>query len=348
MAEKHKSIKSGATAEAVSKAPAAAKAVQASSRSGQTGGSGQAGQAGRAGNDGKRCGFIAVIGAPNAGKSTLVNALVGARVSIVTHKVQTTRTAIRGIAIEGKAQLIFIDTPGIFMPRRRLDRAMVDTAWSSASDGDIILLLIDAGKGIEPDSERILTRLADLRCPRLLAINKIDKVEKERLLTLTQQVSQRVAFDEIFMVSALTGDGVGDLKRHLAASAPPGPWHYGEDDLSDLPERLLAAEVTREKIFLRLHDELPYAITVETSGWKDFKDGSVRIEQTIFVERDSQKQIVLGKGGRSIKQISMEARKDLAGIIGRRVHLFLFVKVREHWSDDPERYREMGLDFPKR
>lgn len=293
------------------------------------------------------CGFVAVIGAPNAGKSTLVNALVGAKVSIVTHKVQTTRTAIRGIAMAGSAQLIFIDTPGIFLPKRRLDRAMVDRAWSSASDGDIILLVIDAVKGIEPDTDRILTRLADVREPRLLAINKIDKVAKERLLELTTEVSSRVKFDDIFMISALSGDGVGDLKKHLGKIAPAGPWHYGDDDLSDLPMRLLAAEVTREKIFLRLHDELPYAITVETTQWKDFKDGSARIEQTIFVERDSQKQIVLGKGGRTIKQISMEARKDLSEMIGQRVHLFLFVKVREHWSDDPERYREMGLDFPK-
>ena len=294
-----------------------------------------------------RCGFIAVIGAPNAGKSTLVNKLVGAKVSIVTHKVQTTRTPIRGIAIHDKSQLIFIDTPGIFQPKRRLDRAMVDAAWGGASNGDLVLLMIDAQKGVDPDTDRILTRLADHRLPKLLAINKIDRVKREDLLALVATVSARVAFDQVFMISALKGDGVGDLKQHLADTVPMGPWHYAQDDLSDVPMRLLASEITREKLYLRLHDELPYATTVETTQWKDFKNGSVRIEQTIFVERDSQKQIVLGKSGRTIKQISMESRKELASILGHDVHLFLFVKVREHWSDDPERYREMGLDFPK-
>ncbi len=297
--------------------------------------------------EGQRCGFVAVIGAPNAGKSTLVNQLVGAKVSIVTHKVQTTRTPIRGIAVEGKSQLIFIDTPGIFKPRRRLDRAMVNAAWSGAGEGDVVLLLIDALRGTDKDTDRILTRLADVRQPRLLALNKIDKVKKDDLLALIAKVSGRVEFDEIFMISALTGDGVKQLTAHLAQSVPPGPWHYAADDMSDVPMRMLASEITREQIFLRLHDELPYAITVETSQWKDFKNGSVRLEQTIYVERDSQKQIVLGKGGQTVKKISMESRKELAALIGRPVHLFLFVKVRENWSDDPARYREMGLDFPK-
>jgi GTP-binding protein Era len=293
-----------------------------------------------------RCGFIAVIGVPNAGKSTLVNALVGAKVSIVSRKVQTTRTTLRGIAIEGASQLVFIDTPGIFAPRRRLDRAMVDAAWGGAVDADQVLLVVDAAKGIDEDVERILARLPGTRVPVLLVLNKIDRVRKERLLELAADLNARLPFGETFMVSALDGDGVADLKSHLARSVAPGPWHYPEDEISDAPLRVLAAEITREKIYDRLHDELPYQAAVETTVWREQKNG-VRIEQTIYVERDSQKRIVLGKSGSMVKQLSMEARKELSRILERPVHLFLFVKVRENWGDDPERYRDLGLDFPK-
>jgi GTP-binding protein Era len=297
----------------------------------------------------QRCGFIAVIGATNAGKSTLVNALVGAKVSIVSHKVQTTRVPVRGIAIEGDSQLVFIDTPGLFEPRRRLDRAMVDAAWGGARDADLVVLVVDAAKGVDEDVERILARLRGARPPLLAVLNKVDRVAaKERLLALAAEIERRVPVQGIFMVSALTGDGIADLKRALAERMPPGPWHYPADDLSDAPLRLLAAEITREKIFNRLHDELPYAITVETASWEERKDGSVRIEQTIYVTRAGQKAIVLGKGGQTIKQISTEARQELCGILERPVHLFLFVKVREGWQDDPERYREMGLEPPKK
>lgn len=295
-----------------------------------------------------RCGFIAVIGATNAGKSTLVNALVGAKVTIVSHKVQTTRMPIRGIAIEGQSQLVFIDTPGIFTPKRRLDRAMVDAAWSGAKDADVVALLVDAVRGIDEDLERILAGLNPGRAPHVLVLNKVDLIaEKDRLLALVAQLTERVPFKDVFMISATEGDGVDALKRHLAASVPLGPWHYPEDDISDAPLRLLAAEITRERIYKYLHQELPYAITVETTDWKEFKNGSVRIEQTIFVERDGQKRIVLGKGGETIKRISSESRNELAGIVGHPVHLFLFVKVRSGWGSDPERYREMGLEFPK-
>jgi GTP-binding protein Era len=293
-----------------------------------------------------RCGFIAVIGAPNAGKSTLVNALVGAKVSIVSRKVQTTRMPIRGIAIEGASQLVFIDTPGIFAPRRRLDRAMVEAAWGGAGDADIVVVLIDAAKGLDEDTERILGGLDTTRAEVVLALNKIDRVKKERLLDLARQVNERVPFKHTFMISALTGDGVGDLKKYLAGAVAPGPWHYPEDEVSDIPMRLLAAEITREKLYDRLHDELPYQTTVETTDWTERK-GEVRIEQTIFVARDSQKSIVLGKGGAMIKELSMQARRELAEIVEKPVHLFLHVKVREGWEDDPERYRELGLDFPK-
>lgn len=293
-----------------------------------------------------RCGFIAVIGAPNAGKSTLVNKLVGAKVSIVSHKVQTTRSPVRGIAIVGQSQLVFIDTPGIFAPRRRLDRAMVHAAWGHSGDADITVLLIDAAKGLDQEADAILTRLADVGPRLVLVLNKVDRVRKERLLELAQQCAGRARFEATFMVSALTGDGVGDLAAHLGRSVPAGPWHYPADEVSDAPMRVLAAEITREKVFARLHDELPYAITVETTAWQERKK-SVRIEQTIFVERDSQKAIVLGHGGRTIKQLSMEARAELAQILEKPVHLFLFVKVREGWGDDPERYRELGLEFPK-
>ncbi len=293
-----------------------------------------------------RCGFVAVIGAPNAGKSTLVNTLVGTKVSIVSHKVQTTRMPIRGIAIEGASQLVFIDTPGIFSPRRRLDRAMVEAAWGGAGDADVVVLMIDAAKGLDEDAERILAKLGRFQAPVLLALNKVDRVRKDRLLALAADLNARASFAAVFMISALTGDGVADLKSHLGKIAPPGPWHYPEDEVSDAPLRVMAAEVTREKIYERLHDELPYQATVETTSWLE-QPKSVRVEQTIFVERDSQKAIVLGNGGRTIKQLSMEARKELAAIVEKPVHLFLFVKVRQNWGDDPERYRDMGLAFPK-
>jgi GTPase len=302
------------------------------------------------GNDaGRRCGFIAVIGAPNAGKSTLVNALVGAKVSIVSHKVQTTRMPVRGIATEGDSQLVFIDTPGLFAPKRRLDRAMVDAAWGGAKDADLVVLIVDAAKGIDENVERIVERLKDSRSPRLLVLNKVDRVPaKEKLLDLATALNDQVPFEEVFMISAQTGSGVADLKKALAARMPPGPWHYPAEDLSDAPLRLLASEITREKIFNRLHDELPYAIAVETASWQERKDGSVRIEQTIFVTRPGQKAIVLGKGGQTIKQLSMDSRRELSEMLERPVHLFLFVKVRENWQDDPERYREMGLERPKK
>ena len=296
----------------------------------------------------QRCGFIAVIGAPNAGKSTLVNRIVGAKVSIVSHKVQTTRMQIRGIAIHDQSQLVFIDTPGIFEPKRRLDRAMVKAAWTGAGEGDIVALVVDAARGLDEDVERILERLGQARGKRLLILNKIDRLEdKEQLLALTQLITKKQGFDKIFMVAALDGDGVEDLKKFLADNVPAGPWHYPADEISDLPVRMLAAEITREKIFHRLHDELPYAITVETLSWKKLRNGGVRVEQTIFVERESQRKIVLGKAGATIKQISMEARKELTHLIEQKVDLFLFVKIRENWGNDPERYREIGLEFPK-
>lgn len=296
----------------------------------------------------RRCGFIAVIGAPNAGKSTLVNRLVGAKVSIVSHKVQTTRVPVRGIAIAGDSQLVFIDTPGIFDPRKRLDRAMVEAAWGGAGDADLVALLVDAQKGIQPEVERILERLSETKRAAVLVLNKVDRVaDKAKLLALAAALNERFTFAQTFMISAESGSGVDDLKTYLAEHVPAGPWHYPEDEISDAPLRLLAAEITREKIYRLLHDELPYAITVETTDWKDLKNGAARIEQTIFVERESQKSIVLGKGGRTIKQISQSARAEIKAIIEREAHLFLFVKVRESWKDDPERYREMGLEFPK-
>ena len=293
-----------------------------------------------------RCGFIALIGAPNAGKSTLINTLVGAKVSIVSHKVQTTRMLVRGIAIEGASQLVFIDTPGIFAPRRRLDRAMVEAAWGGAIDADIIAVLVDAAKGLDANAERILDRLKDSRAPLVLVLNKIDRVKKERLLELAQLCNARVPFSATFMISALAGDGVADFKSHLARTVAPGPWHYPADEISDAPMRVLAAEITREKVFERLHEELPYQATVETTSWQE-RPRSVRIEQTIFVEREGQKAIVLGARGSMIRQISMTARLELAQILEKTVHLFLFVKVRENWGNDPERYRELGLTFPK-
>jgi len=294
-----------------------------------------------------RCGFVALIGAPNVGKSTLINALVGSKVSIVTPKVQTTRTLVRGIAIEGASQLIFVDTPGIFSPRRRLDRAMVGTAWGSTHDADLVAFLIDARKGVADDDEAVLRALGDVRAAKVLVLNKVDLVAKPDLLTLTQKLNERATFAGTFMISALSGDGVADLRSWLAAHVPVGPWLYPEDQISDAPLRQLAAEITREKLYLRLHQELPYHSTVETEVWKELRDGSVRIEQTIYVERESQRKIVLGKAGQTIKAIGAAARADIAEAIDQPVHLFLFVKVREGWGDDPERYREMGLEFPK-
>ena len=300
----------------------------------------------RRGSD-TRCGFVALIGAPNAGKSTLVNRLVGTKVSIVSHKVQTTRSIVRGIAIVGRSQIVFVDTPGIFRPRRRLDRAMVETAWGGARDADLVALLIDATRGIDDEVSDLLGKLDGVAHPKLLLLNKVDPVKRESLLMLADQANQAVTFERTFMVSALTGDGLDDLVAYLAEAVPPGPWLYPEDEVTDLPLRQLAAEITREKLFERLHQELPYAATVETERWTEQKDGSVRIEQTIFVERDSQKKIVIGKGGETIKAISMAARAEIAEIVEQPVHLFLFVKVRENWADDPERYREMGIEFPK-
>jgi GTP-binding protein Era len=297
--------------------------------------------------DTRRCGFIALIGAPNVGKSTLVNALVGAKVAIVTHKVQTTRALLRGIAIAGDAQLVFIDTPGIFAPKRRLERAMVATAWGGAHDADVVGLIIDARRGLDEEAETILGRLNEVRGRKILILNKIDLVEPPKLLTLARDANVRARFEATFMISALTGDGVADLKTWLADHVPPGPWHYPADEISDAPLRSLAAEITREKLFLRLHEELPYRLTVETDQWKNLKDGAVRIEQTIYVERESQRKIVLGRGGQSIKAIGAEARREIAAMIEAPVHLFLFVKVREGWADDPERYRGMGLEFSK-
>ncbi|MEZ5820037.1 MAG: GTPase Era [Xanthobacteraceae bacterium] len=294
-----------------------------------------------------RCGFVALIGAPNVGKSTLINALVGEKVSIVSRKVQTTRALIRGIVVEGHAQIILVDTPGIFAPKRRLDRAMVTTAWTGAHDADLVCVLLDARLGLDAEAEAIFERLAGVQHPKLLVINKIDQVAREKLLALAKTANDRMKFEQTFMISALSGDGIDDLRRALAAALPEGPFLYPEDQMAVAPMRHLAAEITREKIYQQLHQELPYQSTVETDSWTERKDNSVRIEQTIFVERESQRKIVLGKGGATIKSIGAAARKELAEIVGHPVHLFLFVKVREDWGDDPDRYREMGLDFPR-
>ena len=298
-------------------------------------------------NPNTTCGFVALIGAPNAGKSTLLNALVGAKVSIVSRKVQTTRALVRGIALEGASQIIFVDTPGIFRPKRRLDRAMVTSAWGGAGDADAIALLIDARKGVDEEVEAILSKLPDLKAPKILVLNKIDTIEHEKLLGLAADLNAKVPFVETFMISALKGHGVPKLRERLAAMMQPGPWLYPEDQVSDAPLRSLAAEITREKIFERLHDELPYQSTVETELWKELPDGSARVEQTIYVMREGHKKIVIGEGGRTIKSIGSAARKEIMEAAEQKVHLFLFVKVRENWADDPERYREMGLEFPK-
>lgn len=293
-----------------------------------------------------RSGFVALIGAPNAGKSTLLNRLVGAKVSIVTHKVQTTRAMIRGIATHEQTQIVFIDTPGIFRPRRRLDKAMVTTAWGGARDADVIAFLIDAERGLKGDAEAILAGLKDVKQKKVLVLNKVDRVRPEALLELTAKATADVEFDRVFMISALNGSGCDDLMSYLSETLPEGPWYYPEDQISDLPMRNLAAEITREKVFLRLHQELPYSVHVETEQWEERKDGSVRIQQVIYVERDGQKKLVLGHKGGTVKAIGQAAREELSEILEQKVHLFLFVKVRENWSNDPERYREMGLEFP--
>jgi GTP-binding protein Era len=293
------------------------------------------------------CGFVALIGAPNAGKSTLINCLVGTKISIVSRKVQTTRSSVRGIALEGKTQIVFVDTPGIFAPKRRLDRAMVAAAWGSTGDADAAALLVDVHRGIDAEVEAILGRLPHIAAKKILVLNKIDTVEPPKLLDLAARLNHALPFAQTLMVSALRGHGVAKFKQELAALMPPGPWLYPEDQITDAPLRQLAAEITREKIFDRLHDELPYSSTVETELWQDMPDGSARIEQTIYVLREGHKKIVIGEGGRTIKAIGTAARKDIIEAAGQTVHLFLFVKVRENWADDPERYREMGLDFPK-
>lgn len=295
-----------------------------------------------------RAGFVALIGEPNAGKSTLLNRMVGAKVSIVTHKVQTTRARIRGVAIEGDSQLVFVDTPGLFRPRRRLDRAMVAAAWGGAADAEIIVLLVEAHRGLTDGVERILDALRERVSPGqrvALAINKIDRVKSEVLLGLTQKLSEAYDFAEVFMISAEKGHGVDDLRKWLADQLPEGPWLYPEDQIADLPMRMIAAEMTREKLTLRLHQELPYQLTVETESWEERKDGSARVDQMIYVARDGHKGIVLGNKGETIKAVSKAAREELEEFLGRRVHLFLKVKVRPNWLEESERYSEMGLDF---
>ena len=292
-----------------------------------------------------KSGFVALIGAPNAGKSTLVNQLVGTKVSIVTHKVQTTRALIRGIVVHDNAQIVLVDTPGIFSPRRRLDRAMVSTAWNGAKDADIVMVIIDAQAGINEEVEAILEALPKINQEKILVLNKVDVIARPTLLELTAKLNEQAQFTRTFMVSALNGSGCRDLLEYLCKELPNGPWYYPEDEISDMSMRQLAAEITREKLYLRLHNELPYASTVETETWEERPDGSVKINQVIYVERDGQKKIVLGSKGETIKAIGQAARKELMEILEQNVHLFLFVKVRDNWGNDPERYREMGLDF---
>jgi GTP-binding protein Era len=294
-----------------------------------------------------RCGFVALVGAPNAGKSTLLNSLVGTKVSIVTHKAQTTRAMVRGVVTTGPAQIVFIDTPGVFAPRRRLDRAMVEAAWTGAGDADFVALIVDAERGITPELEPLLAGLENIRHPKVLVLNKIDTIRRENLLALSGELNRRLDFERTFMISALRGDGVQDFLDWCAATVPLGPWHFPEDQLTDLTLALTAAEVTREKLFLRIHEEIPYNATVETESFKINKDGSYRIDQVVYVTRDSHKMIVLGAGGQTIKAIGAESRRELMEIFEVPVHLFLFVKVREKWGDDPERYREMGLEWTK-
>ena len=294
-----------------------------------------------------RAGFVALIGEPNAGKSTLLNRMVGAKVSIVTHKVQTTRTRIRGLAMEGQTQIVFVDTPGLFRPRRRLDRAMVASAWAGAEDADITVLMVEAHRGVTEGVETILESLTEYvgQRPLALAINKIDRVKREKLLALVADLNARFDFAETFLISAENGDGVADLRRWIAGTLPEGPWLYPEDQVADVALRLIAAEITREKLTLRLHQELPYQLTVETESWEERKDGSVRIEQLIYVAREGHKGIVLGKRGETIKAVGEQARKDIMDLLERKAHLFLNVKVRPNWQDEPERYTQMGLDF---
>jgi len=294
-----------------------------------------------------RCGFVALIGEPNAGKSTLLNRMVGAKVSIVTHKVQTTRARIRGVALEAQAQIVFVDTPGLFRPRRRLDRAMVTAAWAGAADADLTVLMVEAHRGLTDGVREILAALDERvgKARIVLAINKVDRVKRDTLLALAERMNAERDFEATFMISAEKGSGVADLKAWLGAALPEGPWLYPEDQIADLPLRMIAAEITREKLTLRLHQELPYQLTVETEGWEERKDGSVRIDQIIYVTRDGHKGILLGPKGATIKQVSMLAREEIAIFLERRVHLFLEVKVRENWQNEAERYSEMGLDF---
>ena len=294
----------------------------------------------------QRCGFVALVGVPNAGKSTLLNNLVGQKVSIVTHKAQTTRSQIRGVVSEGDTQIIFMDTPGIFAPKRRLDRAMVNAAWTSAGDADFVALIVDAERGVTPEVEALVKGLENVRHPRILVLNKIDLIAHEKLLGLSETINSRLRFEATFMISALKGHGVKDVLAWCGDHAPPGPWHFPEDQLTDLTLAITAAEVTREKLFLRIHEEIPYNATVETEKFTINPDGSYRIDQVIYVTRDSHKMIVLGAGGQAIKTIGAESRKELMEIFETKVHLFLFVKVREKWAEDPERYREMGLEWP--
>ena len=293
----------------------------------------------------RRAGFVSLLGAPNAGKSTLLNRLVGAKVSIVTPKAQTTRTRVLGIRIHGAAQVVFVDTPGIFEPRRRLERAMVRRAWRSAGDADIVVLLVDAARRAGAREAHIAASLKAGGGQSVLALNKIDLLPRERLLVRADQLYQTGAFSDVFMVSALTGSGVDDLLTHLSERMPEGPWLYPEDELSDAPLRFLAAEITREKLFLRLHDEIPYDIATETADWQEFDNGDVRIDQTVYVRRPSQRAVVLGKGGARIRAIRLAAQKDLADALHRPVHLFLTVRVREGWPEDPARFRDLGLDY---
>ena len=302
----------------------------------------------------RRCGFVAIIGAPNAGKSTLVNRLVGSKVSIVSRKVQTTRMRVRGVVIEGASQVVLVDTPGIFEPKRNLDKAMVEAAWAGAADADLVCVIVDAPEMLSApnglsakDTARILRGLKDAKRSAILAVNKVDAVKRELLLPLVEGLSAEMPFDKVFMISAEKGHGTKDLVHYLAGAVPPGPWAYPEEQASDIPLRLLAAEITRERIYDRLHQELPYSTTVVTEQWSEMKDGSARVEQTIFVERDGQKAIVLGKGGATIKELGSSARAEMERLFEQKVHLFLYVKVRENWADDPAHYREMGLERPK-
>ncbi|MEQ8711183.1 MAG: GTPase Era [Rhodospirillales bacterium] len=292
-----------------------------------------------------KCGFVAIVGATNAGKSTLVNQAVGTKISIVTHKVQTTRSRVLGVMIEDNAQIVLVDTPGIFDPRRRLDRAMIQAAWQGAADADVVALIVDAKRGATEDVLGIIEKLADIKAPKLLVLNKIDLLDRSLLLDLTAKLNASGIFRETLMISALNGDGVRDLVDQFARHMPDSPWLFPEDQLTDMPNRLLAAEITREKAFLRLHQELPYSLTVETDTWEERRDGSVKIDQTIFVTRDGHKGIVIGKNGATLKAIGAESRAELEEILGHRVHLFLFVKVRERWLEDPERFRNIGIEF---